>query len=191
MLSNMRVPNIIIFHSWFEDFEKYKLSDEQVGKLIRAIGRWKNGDELTCDDDFIRGILVGYSKNLNDMVDNYNNKVEKNRENGRKGGRPRKTQNNPLGYLETQKTHSVLEKPKETQHNPKNLKEKDKEKEKEKDKDISTGIEHLDTGRNIFVEVDCFWNKKDYLSAWKQGKRTKLDGIEITNENLDEVCLFD
>jgi hypothetical protein len=52
---------------------------------------------------------------------NYSKKVETNKRNGVLGGRP-KTQNNPMGFSETQP-------------NPQNLKDKDKDKDKEKDKE--------------------------------------------------------
>jgi hypothetical protein len=122
--NNFRLKNVIIYNSWFDAFEN-RLTDEQVGKLMKAIGRWKNGQDLISDDTKVEGMLILLEKDLNDMVEEYNRKCEINRENGKKGGRPNKTQHNPenpLGYLETQ---MVLAKPTLTQPNPENLKEKE------------------------------------------------------------------
>lgn len=124
--NNFRLKNVIIYNSWFDAFEN-DLTDEQVGKFMKAIGRWKNGDELYSDDPEVRGMFIAIKKDLQDLVDSYNERVEQNRVNGRKGGRPAKVQNNPnnpIGYLETD---MVLEKPNITEQNPKNLKDKDKE----------------------------------------------------------------
>ena len=109
------LKNIIIYDSWFDIFDR--LTEQQVGKFMMSISRWRQGKELTCDDPLVLGILWNAEKQLVDMRTNYNKKVETNRENGKKGGRP-KNPKNPMGYSKTQP-------------NPQNLKEKEKEKEKE------------------------------------------------------------
>ena len=174
-----RLENVIIYHSWFQSFEN-KLSDEQVGKFMKSIGRWKDGDDLYCDDPLVAGMLIPVEKDLNDMLNNYNKKVERNRANGSKGGRPRKTQtepnetqdnpNNPMGFLET---HS----------NPKNLKDKDRDKDIERDIDIESKIA---TGEKIIV--DFTWTPFEMRKYLEDGF-TLFDksGLEITQSHIDDL----
>ena len=54
--------------------------------------------------------------NIDDAYDDYKERSETNRENGLRGGRPRKDETNmvqpsPIAFSETQKTESVLKKP--------------------------------------------------------------------------------
>jgi hypothetical protein len=118
------MKNLMILGSWFDVLPK--LTDEQAGKLFKGFGKWLNGEEVTFDDAMLQGFWFGIEGNLNNMEQKYEAKANSNRENGKKGGRPKKTQdnpNNPNGFLITH-------------DNPNNLKEKEKEKEKEKDNDI-------------------------------------------------------
>jgi hypothetical protein len=150
----MKPKNIIIYDSWFDIFET-QLTDEQVGKFIKSIGRWKNGDELTSDDAEVRGMLFAIKRDLIGMEENYQKKVNTNRENGSKGGRPKKptiTQenpNNPIGY-------SI------TQPNPQNLKEKEKEKEKDIEKYKVKEKEYINTSNNMEIDtyIQDLYNKK-------------------------------
>lgn len=91
------------------------LSDEQLGKLFRAIFEYQISGNENVEND-IR-IAFEFFKNQF-ALDNqkYQKIVERNRENGKKGGRPKQNPKNPVG----------LEKPKKA----------DKEKDKDKDKDI-------------------------------------------------------
>jgi hypothetical protein len=107
-----------------------KLTDEQAGKLFKAIKNYQHGieDEL----DLLLEITFMPFKNQfdRDMV-KYQGVVERNKENGKKGGRPKKTQDNPKETQKNPKNPSGFlnnpEKPKET------LKDKDKESDKEND----------------------------------------------------------
>lgn len=121
----MKVKNVILLSSWLDMFEH--LTDEQLGEMMRAILQWRKGDKVEIKDQLIMGMFMGMHGNLEDMVKKYQNKVDANRKNGAKGGRPK-----------TQETQMVLEKPTETQPNPKNLKDKDKEKEKDKEREKDT-----------------------------------------------------
>lgn len=135
------MKNLIILGSWFEVLPR--LTDEQAGKLFKGFGKWLNNQEVIFDDPILQGFWFGIEGNLSNMNKKYEDKVQANRENGKKGGRP-KTQdnpNNPSGFLETQIT----------QPNPNNLKEKDKDKEKEKEKDKYKEIE-----TKVSVEEDDF-----------------------------------
>jgi len=131
-----KLKNIIIYDSWFDIFDR--LTEEQVGKFMMSISRWRQGKPLTCEDPLVLGILWNAEKQLEDMRTNYIKKVESNRENGKKGGRPKKVNptitevnpKNPMGYSKTQP-------------NPQNLKERERESKKKREKEnTSTSIVH-------------------------------------------------
>ena len=124
--------NIIIYKSHFELIKD--LTDEQSGKLIKAIGLYSEGVMPEIDDLLVKGIFISIRRDFDLQSENYQKKVKANRENGSKGGRPYKPKvtesnpNNPMGLLVTQ-------------HNPQNLKDKDKD----KDKDIDNNTVSTDT----------------------------------------------
>jgi hypothetical protein len=134
--------NIIIYESHFELLRE--LSDEQAGILIKAIGLFGLGEEPTITDPLTLGIWKAIRRDFVLQSENYEKKVETNRINGLKGGRPK----SQLVSNETQITQPVIL---ETQPNPQNLKDKEKDKEKDKDKDYS-----IIQGRNSLVTAETF-----------------------------------
>ncbi len=105
------------------------LTDAQAGLLIKAIGTYCSGTMPVFTDQLVQGIFLGLRHDFDTQAVNYEKKKEANKKNGKLGGRPKQTENNPknpMGYLETE----------QTQHNPQNLKEKDIDIDKEKDIDI-------------------------------------------------------
>ena len=114
----MKVKNILIYESWMEIMKS--LPSQQVGDLMKAIISWRDGNEPDLSDPVVKGMFMVMSNDLEKMSINYNNKVNANRLNGKKGGAP-------VGNRNAMKT---------TQINPNNLKEKEKEKEKDIEKDI-------------------------------------------------------
>lgn len=118
--------NIIIYKSHFELIKL--LTNEQAGELFKSIGLYSEGITPEISDPMVKGIFMAISRDFDLQAENYAKKVNANRENGKKGGRPVKpkltedNQINPMGFLETQ-------------HNPQNLKDKDKDKDKDIEKD--------------------------------------------------------
>lgn len=96
------------------------LSDAEAGRLLKALVHYANGEEedLPGQEKLVFAMLKAQ---IDRDAGSYANRVEKNRENGRKGGRPKTQQNpnNPVGFSKTEKSQE---------------KEEDKDKEKEKDK---------------------------------------------------------
>lgn len=118
--------NKILYSSHFDLFRK--LTPEQVYQIINKIG----DKTYTLTDPVCIGIWMSMERDFIIQEENYHKVVERNRENGKRGGRPTKpngTQdnpNNPVGLLETQKT----------QVNPENLKDRGKVKVKDRGRDI-------------------------------------------------------
>ena len=105
-----------------------ELTDEQAGKLFKAISNYQNGIET--DLDF--GLRMAFAPFKNQFIrdlEKYNEKCERNKSNGNKGGRPKKdventeTQTNPknpVGYFETEKTQTNPKNPNEPYNNSNN-----------------------------------------------------------------------
>jgi hypothetical protein len=125
----MRTTNLVILGSVWDMLPK--LNDKQVASLFRAIADWRLGNDPVFKDSMLKGVWLGLEPNLNQSVKKYEQQIERNRENGAKGGRPKKTQdnpNNPSGFLETQP-------------NPQKHKDKDKDKDKDMNKDMNKDMD--------------------------------------------------
>ena len=98
------------------------LSDAEAGRLLKALMHYINADliELPGQEKLIFAMLRAQ---IDRDAASYQEFTDRQRENGKKGGRPRKTQTNPKNpvvFYETQKTQE---------------KEEEKEEEKDKEKD--------------------------------------------------------
>ena len=86
-----------------------ELNDEQAGQLFKAITNFQNGTELNPFNDpsefGLRMAFLPFKNQFARDAEKYNGIIERNKENGKKGGRPKKEN-------ETEKTQPVFEKPK-------------------------------------------------------------------------------
>lgn len=101
------------------------LTDEQIGRLFRAIFEKQLGNEVVLGDD----IKIAFNFINNQLVvdeKKYTEKCEKNRENGKKGGAPKGNQN-------AKKTTKQPKQPNGLKNNPN---DNDNENENENDNDI-------------------------------------------------------
>lgn len=86
----MSKDSLIFYISQFKAIETF--SNEQLGRLFRAIFEKQLGKEVVLDDD----IKIAFNFINNQMVideDKYKKKCETNRENGKKGGAPKGNKN--------------------------------------------------------------------------------------------------
>ena len=146
------------------------LSDAEAGRLFKAILHGIAGevDELPGQEKLVYAMLKAQFERDADAYEQYS---EKQRENGKKGGRPKK----PSGFSENPKNPTVFS---ETQ------KSQDKDKDKDKDKD-----EEKDS--LLCVRFDDFWavypnkvKKKDAMAAWRTGKCDKVADRIIADVKL-------
>ena len=100
------------------------LSDTEAGRLFKAVMHYINGvnDELPGQEKLIFSMLKAQFERDAEAYENY---CDRQRENGKKGGRPRK----PNGFDENPEKPMVIYETQKSQD-----KEKDKEKDKDKDK---------------------------------------------------------
>lgn len=125
--------SFLLYKSFYEPIKE--LSDEELGQLLRVIFNFQINPNNPVGFDIKPSVKMAFEffKNqfrLDDLK--YQNIVERNRANGQKGGRPRKsedTQDNPENPV-------GLEKPKKADNDNEN--EKDNENDNEKENDFNT-----------------------------------------------------
>lgn len=89
----------VMYKSWRDLFQN--LPKEMAGELIQAVFSYQDGEEINIDNPALSAIFGMISNKMDEDGEKYQKKVEANRENGKKGGRP-KNHNNPVGFSETQ-----------------------------------------------------------------------------------------
>lgn len=134
----MSMRYLKVFYDWPETTEYLKPA--QKGELIDALVRYARGERGV--ESSLKGaalaLFPSFKRQIDSDADAYAAQTERNRENGKKGGRPKKesaesqekpteTQENPLGFSETQ------EKARQR------LKTKTKDKDEDKDKEYTQG----------------------------------------------------
>ena len=101
-----------------------ELSDTEAGRLFKAILAYGHAGEVRALSGSERLVFMMIKGQMDRDRDSYTQTVERNRENGSKGGRPKKPTGffeNPLGFSKTQ----------ENPLKPKKSQDKDKDKDKE------------------------------------------------------------
>lgn len=112
------------------------LNDTQAGKLIKAIFQYEETGEIPNLNSNTNIAFISIRTALDNNKEKYEKVVKRNRENGKKGGRP-KTQNipnNPVGILETQ---GKTQKPKKADNDI------DNESDNESDNDVDDILKDL------------------------------------------------
>lgn len=93
-----------------------QLSDEQAGRLFKAIVNYHNGQENHVSED-LKLIFFMFKKQFERDREKYDKKCERNRLNGQKGGRPINNPDNPVGFLATEKSDTNQTQPKKAYNN--------------------------------------------------------------------------
>jgi hypothetical protein len=126
-----------------------KLSDAECGRLFRALLRYSAGEDVGLIN--LQGreevLFDVYSQQIDRDVKAYEASVSRSRENGSKGGRPKKSSENPVVFLENPENPVVFKKTQKTQ-------DKDKDKDKDEDKDEDKG---KDKDEYLKKEIDNHW----------------------------------
>lgn len=103
------------------------LSDSEAGRLLKALLAYINGEEVEVSGQE-RLVYSMLRTQIDRDTASYQAFADKQRENGKKGGRP-KNPEKPMGFLENPKKPSLFLKTQKSQE------EEEKEEDKEKDKD--------------------------------------------------------
>lgn len=101
----------------YQDYEQHiaLLTDEQAGKLLKAIFLFNKGRDPDLDP-VVQMAFSFIKSNLERDNEKYKSIIERNKNNGLKGGRPKisetqRNPNNPVGFLETQNNPEEPKKP--------------------------------------------------------------------------------
>ncbi|MFR8116871.1 MAG: DUF6291 domain-containing protein [Clostridia bacterium] len=97
----MDKASFLIYLDYQEQFEL--LSDEQAGQLIKAIIKYEKTGEITELDGMVKMAFSFIKTQLDRDREKYQAKCEKNRENAKKGGRPKKKQEDNLKSEKTER----------------------------------------------------------------------------------------
>lgn len=153
-----------------------KLSDEMAGKLYKMILEYVNDTNPVTDDMVLDLLFEPIKQDLKEDLRKWEAVCDRNRENGKSGGRPKKdTQNpeNPVGYLETQKTQTNPPQPKKPRQTRYDC-DSDSECDNEKIVDIPV------------YSFDEFWNdygkkedRKKCETKWKKITDKQKDAIRV------------
>lgn len=84
--------SFLIYLDYEEQFNL--LTDEQIGQLMRAIIKYEKTKEIPQLDGMLKMAFSFIKTQLDRDREKYNKKCEKNRENAKKGGRPKKQKDN-------------------------------------------------------------------------------------------------
>lgn len=177
----MKDNSIIFLKDWKPLI--FSLSIEHQSVFWELFTSYEYGTEQNCENDFVKPIWNFIKSQLDNMKEKYNERVvERNRENGSKGGRPKnptkpkQTQQNlknPMGKNETQKTPNDKD----------NVNDNVKEKDNNNVNDFYRIINHLKLSLEDF-------EKLLYLGYSKKQIDDILDSIENYKLNKNYTSLF-
>lgn len=87
-IKKINMKNLLIYESIWNLVDV--LNDAQIAELFKALNKFRKNELVQFDDLLLQGLWLGLLPNLNNLKDNYSNKIQQNKENGKKGGRPKK-----------------------------------------------------------------------------------------------------
>ena len=157
--------SIIFYLSHYEVVQE--LTNEQFGRLYRALFETAKGNDPKIDDDI--KIPFGFIKNQMVLdIDKFNNKCLKNKENGKLGGRPKKDKSDTTTEetKKPKKANGFFENPNDNDNDNEN--DNENENENENDNDVSVySIIEKNFGRTL--------NSIEYqeISLWPDNELTR------------------
>ena len=153
------------------------LTDEEFGKLIRAVSKYAQaGKKSAFSDRMLRSNFKTMTKAVDRFAKKYEAKCEKNRTNGKKGGRPKangfeENPKKPNGFSENpEKANGFFENPPypypypEPYPNPKPDPEPDRGRGRERE---AAAPQDTTTTTSIEKQIIKEWNKHDFVQKIK------------------------
>lgn len=176
--------NVIFWRDWDDAIRS--LPDNEQAEAYRAVMDYAMNDvPYSGSNGAVRMLMQFITPKINEAKVKYDAVCERNRSNGLKGGRPRKTekpsktQQNPLGLFDEEKN---------PQKPDKGYRIKDKGyriKDNDKDKDIILPIPTIDEVREYVnskgydIDVMAFWSYYDAREWMKDGKPIKNWHLQV------------
>jgi hypothetical protein len=142
-----------------------KLPDEIAGKLIKHIFAYVNDENPPCDDLLLTIAFEPIKTQLKRDLRKYEVYIDKQKENGAKGGRPKKEQ-------ETQITQPFFQEPKKADNVNDNVSDNVNDKKKQRDVFIKPSIVEIKTYMTEIGMADVSEKWFDYYESngWLVGK---------------------
>ena len=173
----MERKSFMFYLEWQKQLEL--LSDEELRKFIYNLCKYHNGEEIKLTSKVVRLVWNGVLPAIRINNEKYENTVEKNRKNGKLGGRPQKKQNpnNPDGFSNNPN------KPNGFSENPKNPIIDNREQIKENRKEVIDNSKKINEKRELVTG--------DSKKVIENGKmRTGNGKDEITNSSgVEDIFL--
>jgi hypothetical protein len=97
--------SFLVYHDWLAHCEY--LEPEEFVELWKGLFAWHRGEEVHFSNRVLRAAWVGILPAIQINAEKYEERCQRNQENGKKGGRPPKDSynndnpENPVGYFET------------------------------------------------------------------------------------------
>ncbi len=164
--------SFLIYLDYEEQFNL--LNNEEIGILMRAIIKYEKTREIPQLEGMVKMAFSFIRTQLDRDREKYNKKCEKNKENGLRGGRPKK----PNGFKETE---GLNEKPKKPDNDNEEddvvVNDNDIKKKNTKKKFVKPNIEEIKeycNKRKNNIDTQYFY---DYYQSngWKVGKNAMKD----------------
>lgn len=158
-----------------DDLEDF--SDDEVGKIFRAILIYTNEtEEPEFDDRAMKVVFRHIKKYIDSANENYDKKVQANRVNGAKGGRPKKdAEENPKNPTVIEKTERFSEKPNKSHT------------ETESESDIESECECKPDGAAHTHTKSYGENKNVILSDEEYERLTERMGVSKRSEYIEKL----
>ncbi len=179
MCNKIKKPSFLVYYD--NEVIVLRLRDDEAGRLFKSLFPYGR-DEIKPDFDKSPALAMAFdilSMAIDRDKEKYQNTCEQNRENGRKGGRPKKNQTD---IEKTEKSGRLISKPKKA----------DKDKEKEEDKDISYSYPYpLKEGETLPPSADAggasTFTLSDCEECAKKGKvNLSESGIRVFYERMEK-----
>ena len=153
-------PSFLMYKA---DYPSIKhLTDENLGKLTRAVFEYHNNRELKLEPE-VQMALNFLKKQFKLDQRKWEKKVAAQRANGKKGGRPKSSGAIDSGEEKPNQTHGYFKNPTKPK---KAEKEKEEEKGKEKEK-VNIDIKMENPRRTAKIEIQNIENKEDLIDLWE------------------------
>lgn len=169
----MNKDSMIYLFEWDDMCED--LTDEEFGRLIRSVSKYaQTGEKSTFSDRMLKSNFKTMTKAVDRFDKKYEAKCEKNRVNGKKGGRPKnESTEKPNGFSENpKKANGFFENPPERERD----RERDPYREPDPERDRGRGGERereaaasQNTTTTTFEdEIVQAWNQHDFVQKIKR-----------------------
>ena len=153
-------PSFLMYKADYDSIKN--LSDQNLGKLFRAIFEYHNDKELKLEPE-VQMALNFLKKQFQLDHIKWEKKVAAQRANGKKGGRPKSSDGIDAGEEKPNQTHGYFKNPTKPK---KAEKEKEKGKEKEKEK-VNIDIKMATPRKLAKNEINNIENKENLIKVWK------------------------